>query len=256
MQNETAKLARTASWLFLLIFFFLCSQITFLLAETIHTQQTNHQLCALKNHTAADTAQDPFQPLREINHDFSGWLSISETSANLPVVLGHDNNWYLSHNFHGEEDRHGTLFLDACTDPSIDGNLIIYGHNMKDNTMFGELDFFKRKSFFEENGLVRWETSQSCTYYQIFAGLVIPGSAADAGYLDLTAWANSISDVQAEQMLKKLHSKAALWRNVQHTSGDRYLFLVTCDYTKTNGRWVLVAQSLSEEDTKRIKDMP
>lgn len=253
MQTVTRKIARISSWLLLIIFFSLCCKIALLYHATFLIQRQNQHLTTLKNTASSYNAQ--FAALSAINPDFAGWLTVDGTSVDLPVVFGRDNQWYLEHDFNGDTNRHGTLFLDASISSDTAGNLIIYGHNMKDNTMFGELDLFKSKNFFTENGLVLWENEQDKTYYQIFAGLVLPGSSLSPNYIDLTNWANTLNDTAAIDMLQQLHSRANLWRNVQHHSGDRYLFLVTCDYTKNNGRWVLVAQSLSEEETKRIKEV-
>ena len=253
MQTARHKVACIIRWPLLLLFFFLCCKIALLYHGTFLVQHQNRQLADLKAIPSFNT-QNPFHALSEINPDFAGWLTVDGTTDDIPVDLCKDNQWYLEHDFYGQPNRHGTLFLDSATNPNANGNLIVYGHNMKDNTMFGELDHFKDKKFFTQNGLVLWETEQDKTYYQIFAGLVLPGSSFSQNYLDLTRWANVLSDSDSEKMLQQLHSRASLWRNVQHRSGDKYLFLVTCDYTKTNGRWVLVAQSLSEEDTQRIQD--
>ena len=152
----------------------------------------------------------------QINPDYAGWLTVDGTQADLPVVLGTDNTWYLDHDFYGATSRHGTLFLDRQTDLALDGNLLIYGHNMKDGTMFGELDEYRSQEFLAANDLIRWEAGGRAAYYRIFAVAVVPGDSGDASYLDLTVWCNQISDTDAEDMLDTLHQRAALWLSLIH----------------------------------------
>lgn len=124
------------------------------------------------------------------------------------------------------------------------GNLTIYGHHMKDDTMFGELGFFKKPDFFKHNGLITLEKETGIHHYRFFSVAVLPGEAGSSGYINLHQWCNVLSDEQSKQMLEELHDRSAMWKNTVHISGDRYLFLVTCDYSRTNGRLLVAAQEI------------
>lgn len=78
--------------------------------------------------------------LSEINQDYVGWITVDGTDIEYPVVLGEDNDYYLNHNFHKEEDKVGAIFMDyRNSSDALDKNTIIYGHNMKDQSMFSGL---------------------------------------------------------------------------------------------------------------------
>ena len=91
-----------------------------------------------------------FQPILQQNSNFAGWITIDDTKIDYPIVLTRDgSDYYLHHNFNGEEDINGTLFMDARTDlTNRSTNIIIYGHNMKSGQMFGDLKKFLSEDFF------------------------------------------------------------------------------------------------------------
>lgn len=76
------------------------------------------------------------------------WLNISNSNIDYPVVQGMDNDFYLNHSFYKEESISGTLFIDYRNNIDSDKNIVIYGHHMKNETMFHDLNFFKEEEFF------------------------------------------------------------------------------------------------------------
>ena len=81
-----------------------------------------------------------FDVLRAQNPDVVGWLYCADTPVNYPIVQGGDNDFYLDHAFDGSEDAGGTLFFDCRNRLSpLDQNLLLYGHRMKDDSMFGSV---------------------------------------------------------------------------------------------------------------------
>ena len=178
-----------------------------------------------------------------INEDYVGWLTVYGTDVNGPVVQGKDNNEYLRTDIYKEHSEPGTLFVDESVDMDVDGNVIIYGHMMKDGSMFGTLKQYKKKSFFKENRIVRWEDKNGEHYYSIFAAMVINGTPGDERFLDLTQWTNEISEEKATDMLTTLQERSyAFQPNMLRNPDNKYLFLVTCDYSHKNDRLVLVAE--------------
>ncbi|MCZ0704646.1 SrtB family sortase [Natronobacillus azotifigens] len=88
-----------------------------------------------------------------INKDYVGWINIEDTTVDYPVVKTGDNEFYLSHNFYKQEDFAGAIFMDYRNSmDKLDKNLILYGHNMKDGSMFGSL-----KNYLEEDYLKKTE---------------------------------------------------------------------------------------------------
>ena len=110
-----------------------------------------------RGEAAGEAADVPPQPrilaglggLYEENHDLVGWLSIEGMKIDYPVMQCGDNDYYLNHDFYGEEDKYGCLFVKDIADVNTPAdNFVIYGHNMKDGSMFGDLDLYKKEAFY------------------------------------------------------------------------------------------------------------
>lgn len=217
--------------------------------QTKETQNLNVQLVEMRQE--AETEEDNTdwsKGMLDINSDYKGWLTIYGTQISEPVVQGETNETYLRTNINGEHAEAGTLFLDETTDLTQDGNLIIYGHKMNDGTMFGTLDKFEDEEFFDNNGTVCWESEKGKEYYQIFALLVLPGYSTASDFIDLQAWNNVLDEEQTADMLNTIADRASIFRGESfNLEKDKYLFLVTCDYSINNGRLVLVGRRLSKK---------
>ena len=217
--------------------------------QTKETQDLNVQLVEMRQE--AETEEDNTdwsKGMLDINSDYKGWLTIYGTQISEPVVQGETNETYLRTNINGEHAEAGTLFLDETTDLSQDGNLIIYGHKMNDGTMFGTLDKFEDEEFFDNNGTVCWESEKGKEYYQIFALLVLPGYSTAPDFIDLQAWNNVLDEEQTADMLNTIVDRASIFRGESfNLEKDKYIFLVTCDYSINNGRLVLVGRRLSKK---------
>ena len=228
--------------------------------QTKETQDLNVQLVEMRQE--AETEEDNTdwsKGMLDINSDYKGWLTIYGTQISEPVVQGETNETYLRTNINKEHAEAGTLFLDETTDLSQDGNLIIYGHKMNDGTMFavlqkmadaafGTLDKFEDEEFFDNNGTVCWESEKGKEYYQIFALLVLPGYSTDPNFIDLQAWNNVLDEEQTADMLNTIADRASIFRGESfNLEKDKYIFLVTCDYSINNGRLVLVGRRLSKK---------
>lgn len=217
--------------------------------QTKETQDLNVQLVEMRQE--AETEEDNTdwsKGMLDINSDYKGWLTIYGTQISEPVVQGETNETYLRTNINGEHAEAGTLFLDETTDLTQDGNLIIYGHKMNDRTMFGTLDKFEDEEFFDNNGTVCWESEKGKEYYQIFALLVLPGYSTAPDFIDLQAWNNVLDEEQTADMLNTIADRASIFRGESfNLEKDKYIFLVTCDYSINNGRLVLVGRRLSKK---------
>ncbi|MCI5503401.1 MAG: class B sortase, partial [Eubacterium sp.] len=108
-------------------------------------------------------------PLFEANGDCIGWICIPNTAVNYPVMFTPEEpQKYLRKNFEGEYSVSGVPFLDGASTPECD-NLIIYGHNMKNGTMFSDITQYRDKAYFEEHPYIELETADGLKVYQVFA---------------------------------------------------------------------------------------
>ena len=111
--------------------------------ETITIEETEKQ--ELETEPEKEEYQSPydFEKLKEENPDTIGWIHIPDTKISYPIVQGTDNDFYLKHDFNGEASVAGSIYLDYESEGDFEGrNNILYGHNMKNGSMFGHLKKF------------------------------------------------------------------------------------------------------------------
>lgn len=128
-----------------------------------------------------DTDNEPrftidFDALADVNADIKAWLRFDEPAIiDYPVVQGHDNNVYLHRTLSGYENTMGAIFINAGNNPDFtDRHTIIYGHNMNNGSMFGELNAYSERSFWEEYPYFYIYTPDGAeTRYRIVASAIV-----------------------------------------------------------------------------------
>ena len=104
------------------------------------------------------------------NADYVGWITIADTNIDYPIVQCDDNSYYLSHSFYGEELTSGTLFVDCSISEGMEAkHVIVYGHNMKNMSMFAHLKKFRNEEFYLEHKTFEVWTATGAYTYEIFA---------------------------------------------------------------------------------------
>lgn len=108
--------------------------------------------------------------LREINPDVVGWIYGPSTQINYPIMHGEDNQFYLEHNWKQEKNVKGSIFLESTNSPDLkDFRSILYGHNMGDDSMFGVLDIYTNKSYWQKRQYVYLVTDEGVLRYEVYA---------------------------------------------------------------------------------------
>ena len=191
-----------------------------------------------------------FHSLYEKNKDFMGWITIEDTNIDYPVLYTpYDEQKYLRKNFDGEYALAGTLFLSADSDPVKPSvNMIIYGHNMKDGSMFGSLMDYKDQDFYEAHKRIRFDTIYGTNEYEVIAafhGQILPADAEGFRYYTFHEPANE------EEFNSFIHEVTGLNTIIASTSavyGDQLITLSTCDNTgaKEGKRFVVVAKRIGD----------
>ena len=135
--------------------------------------------------TEQPAAERNIQALIAENSDCIGWLSIDGTSISYPVMYTpSEPQKYLRRSFYGQYSQSGVPFLDGrCS--TVGGNLIIYGHNMKNGTMFSDLKRYVDRDFLNAHRTVKFETVDGIRYYTVTDVLKI--NTSDAWYNRITA---------------------------------------------------------------------
>ena len=192
--------------------------------------------------------QFAFGDLLALNPDTVGFVRLDDVLS-LPVVQRpNDNEFYLNHSFNLEESFAGTLFLDGSNllVPE-DNSLIVYGHNMRNGTMFRPLIAYEQLSFLKEHPLLRFDTIYKNRVYAPFAVFTVTADEGSARYMNIRqfmfdeeSWDEYISDMRA----LSVHNI-----DIDVEYGDHVLLLVTCEYTHNNGRFVVALRAQREDET-------
>ncbi|MEA4919674.1 MAG: class B sortase [Clostridiaceae bacterium] len=119
---------------------------------------------------AASALTMDFDALSKLNTDIIGWIKIPDTNINYPLLQGDTNDTYLRHAYNGTYSRMGSIFMDYRCSPDFSGsNTIIYGHNMRNSTMFSRLLKYENQSFFESHPYFYIYTAEGYMKYAIFS---------------------------------------------------------------------------------------
>lgn len=182
-----------------------------------------------------------FEALWEINPDTVGWIRIPDTRIDYPIVYdAESNSKYLDTDFEGNESVYGAIYLDADSEPDFSGwNNPIYGHHMKDGSMFKDVVKFKDPDYFKEHQYFEIYTPErtihlkavSC-YYSTSDGIV--RKTKFKSQEDFDAWV-------------KARLKPCAFAEIPEESVDSMFVLVTCSYEFDDARTLLFAVEVDEE---------
>lgn len=183
------------------------------------------------------------------NNDFCGWLTIPDTVVDYPVMhLPDDNDFYLSHDFAREEDVNGLLVLDKrCASDGEEEHLLIHGHNMKSGFMFGSLKNYKDPEYLKTHPTIRYDSLFGSRTYEILAVFLSSTNLADEADFHYYDYIQIDTEEDFEAYVDAARQQSLYPIDVDVSYGDYLLTLSTCDYTKDNGRLVIVARSHAEE---------
>lgn len=212
----------------------------------IPTPDANTQVYALPT---APPAQPGFAKLLALNPETVAFLEIDGMLA-LPVAQKeNDNEFYLSHSFEGAEVREGALFMDGLNRlVPEDDCLLVYGHNMKDNTMFGRLDSYEDIDYLRQHSVIHFDTLYENRAYVVFAAFTASMEPGNRRYFDVRQFI--FDETEFDKFVLKLQSRSRFRIPVDVRYGDHLLLLVTCDYTNTEGRFILALRQVRADETE------
>lgn len=181
-----------------------------------------------------------FDALRKKNPDVKAWLYSKDTPINYPVVQGDDNDYYLYRTFLRTYNGKGSLFIDyRCDEPFKQFNTIIYGHRMKDGSMFNSLTKYRDSAgYFDQHKKMMLVTPEGKYDVYVFAVLTIPGDS----HLYKTAFRN---DSDKQKYLDYVLENNEVNTGVGADINDQIVMMSTCTYEFDNARLVVYGK-LSE----------
>lgn len=174
-----------------------------------------------------------FKALQEVNPDVKAWLHSEDTVINYPVVQGEDNQYYLYRTAAGEWNSKGSLFIDyRCERPFRDFNTIIYGHRMKDGSMFHSLTGYEKKSYYEAHPVMDLLTPKHKYEVEIFGVVRIP---ADSPMYRV----QFSGEDERQAYLNWIEENSLIDIDVRVNADDRLLMMSTCTYEFEDARLVV-----------------
>lgn len=191
-----------------------------------------------------------FKALQEINPEVIGWIYCEDTVINYPICRGEDDEYYLKHAYDHTAIKSGCIFMETENKGDFsDANTIIYGHHMKDGSMFASLAEWSKKDYFESHSTMWLLTPDGDYRIELFSGYIT--DAASQTY--------TVFQQPGEELISYLNS-AVKKANVKKTGDsffdgitpeslqdEHFVVLSTCDYTFENARYVLHGRLIKAE---------
>ena len=186
-----------------------------------------------------------YLPLYEMNDHMVGWIKIEDTKINYPVMQTPDSpDYYLTRNFSKENSRFGCLYArETCDVNAPSDNITIYGHHMRDGSMFAALNSYQSQKFFEDHPIIIFDTLTEYHTYQIFA--VFKTSASVGKGFAYHQFENAANAEEFDAFVAECKRLSFYDTGFTPVYGDKLITLSTCEYTLENGRFVVVAYRIS-----------
>lgn len=186
--------------------------------------------------------QEPYAALYKENKDLVGWLAIEGMKIDAPVMQGKDDEYYLHHDFYGKDSKYGSFYVKEQADIDAGTNFIIYGHNMKDGSMFGDLDLYGKKSFYKEHPVISFDTLYEKRTYDIIAVFRSQVYRVEDDVFKYYQFYEAETKKQFDDFYRNIKKLSLYDTGVEAEFGDTFLTLSTCAYHVPDGRFVVVAK--------------
>lgn len=179
-----------------------------------------------------------YEKLAAQNSDAAGWLRLPDTGLSYPVVQGNDNFYYLTHTFYKNQNTAGAIFLDSRISDGLPAqHSILYGHNMRDGTMFAELLRFREKAYWEQHRTLELYSEGGKAICEVFS---VHEAAPDSETYTLSFPNQS----KYEQYLKAMTKLALYDTGVTVSPSSQIVTLSTCVDDQRDMRFVVQAKKI------------
>lgn len=190
-----------------------------------------------------------YEMLHRKNNDMIGWISIPDTRVNYPVMQTPDRpNYYLRRSFDGKYAAMGCPYVqENCVINKPSDNLIIYGHNLKSRVMFGDLMKYKDKKFWEKHKTFNFDTITQEQTYEIISVFktVVSDDEVNSDEFKFYQFVDAQNEQEFDNYISKVKELSLYDTGVSAQYGDKLVTLATCEYSKANGRLIVVAKKIS-----------
>ena len=194
--------------------------------------------------------QSQFEALYAQNSDLIGWIKMAD-SVDYPVLY-RDNSFYMDHDFYGQYSQAGSIFLDARNGMYMnDSAMLIYGHNMRSGEMFGDLDEYRETKYLCKYPIISlqsaWESEPR--QYVLLSLFDASMNKSDPSYIRIVRTAFE-TDEEKQAFIDEMRARSIYKIPLEADAGDQLLTPVTCSYSHDNGRFLLFARELRDDETE------
>lgn len=165
--------------------------------------------------------------------DYRGWIKIDNTNINYPIVQGKDNSFYLDKDINKNYLSSGSIFMNYLNHGFNDENTVLFGHHMRNKTMFAQLKKYKEKEFFYgDNDIVIEVENDKVLKYKVFSAYV---TDAKDNYIKT----NFDDKAQYKEFLEDIKNKSLYKSDIDVNENDKIITLSTCSYEFNDARMVV-----------------
>ena len=169
-----------------------------------------------------------FEYLEDKDYD---WITLSNTAIDYPLVQGNDNEYYLTHDYLGNDDIAGSIYYDANDEPYLGMFTVIYGHSMRNGSMMNNLHYFPKDHDRFKESLLTIYRDNDFTNYKPLGYKIYPGDDTDYRKID---------NMNTEDAVEYLKEECDFYvEDVKYSKDSHIIALVTCDYSIDNGRLIV-----------------
>jgi sortase B len=163
-----------------------------------------------------------FAGMRAVNEDVIGWIQILDSPVDYPLLDADDNKYYLSHTYDRQWSSYGSIFLEPRNNPDLsEKHLVVYGHNMVNESMFGSLLEYKKQEYADTHPEITICMTDRNLTYRVFS--------AYTAYVDSAAYRMSFSDdASFMEMTEQMKANSVIATDIMPTAEDQVLTLSTC----------------------------
>lgn len=181
------------------------------------------------------------EELYKINNHIVGWIKIENTNINYPVMQTKESpNYYLRRNFYRQYSILGTPYIAENCNIENSDNLIIYGHHIKGNKVFGELENYKTKEYYNNHQNIKFYTMKEKAEYEIIA---VFKTVAYTGF-QYYKFYDAENEREFNTFIQKCKELSFYDTEKTAVYGDKLITLSTCEYSNQNGRLVVIARKI------------
>ena len=171
--------------------------------------------------------------------DYRGWIKVDNTNIDYPIVQGKDNSFYLDKDINKNYVSSGSIFMNYLNNGFNDENTVLFGHHMRNKTMFAQLKKYKEKEFFYGNNNIEIEIKDGKTLkYKVFSVYV---TDANDNYIRT----NFDDKTKYKEFLERIKNKSIYKSDIDVNEDDKIITLSTCSYEFDDARMVVHGKLLS-----------